>query len=339
MRQIQIQIPKDPQDNIEKVLDILQNRLKIKHMIRLESDFNTLIICRHKKTYVPQIIEELNKIGVGISYGIIDILNLETTIPRLDMTEQEGERKGKERIVERVSVEEIEKDIIDNSYPTFNYFLFIALSAIIAGIGLLINSAIILIASMILSPLMGPILGLSFSIVTKNNEVLKKSLISQSMGLLMAISAGVLLALFGRFIINISHPTIEMEIRSFPNIFDLFIAICAGIAVGFTVTGQKKSSIVGIAIALSLMPPAANVGLALVYLDWSLSIGSLILLISNILIINFCTLLVFKLKKINILPSVLPFWKGPEEEIIPGEEKEEEKRSFFQRVFSRKSQN
>ncbi|TXT60009.1 MAG: conserved membrane protein of unknown function [Promethearchaeota archaeon] len=336
MRQVQVTIPNEPKENIERVLAVLQGELQIKHMIMLKSEFNTLIIIRHRKTFVPEIIEALNKIGVGTKYGIVDILNLETTIPRLDMTESEKEKKKRRaQIAERVSVEEIEKDIIENSQPSFNYFLFILLSAIIAGVGLLTDSAIILIASMILSPLMGPILGLSFSVITKNKWVLKKSLISQSLGLLMAITAGLLLGLFGRFIVQLPNPTNEMRIRSFPNLFDIVISTCGGVAAGFTVTGRLRSSIVGIAIALSLMPPAANVGLALVYLDGALSLGSLILLISNILIINLCTLLIFKLKNIKVLPSVRPFWKGPEEEIV--KEETQERRSLMKRVFSRKT--
>jgi len=336
MRLIQITIPNMPEENVERVLNVLQDDLKIKHMIMLKSDFNTLINIRHRKTFVPEIIDKLNEIGVGRSYGIIDILNLETTIPRFDMAEPKGEKKGKGKIAERVSVEEIEKDIIENSEPSFNYFLFIILSAIIAGIGLLTNSAIILIASMILSPLMGPILGLSFSIITKNTWVLKRSLISQIVGLLMAISAGLLLGLFSRFMIQLPNPTTEMQIRTFPNLFDIIISICGGVAVGFTVTGQIKSSIVGVAIALSLMPPASNVGLALAYLDFGLTLGSLILLISNILIINLCTLLIFKLKKIKRIRAVLPFWKGAAPEKIIKEEEEEEKIPFLKRLFSRR---
>jgi uncharacterized hydrophobic protein (TIGR00271 family) len=337
MRLIQITIPNVPEDNVERVLNVLQDDLQIKNMIMLKSDFNTLINIRHRKTFVPEIIDKLNEIGVGRSYGIIDILNLETTIPRFDMAEPAEGKKGKDKIAERVSVEEIEKDIIENSEPSFNYFLFIVLSAIIAGIGLLTNSAIILIASMILSPLMGPILGLSFSIITKNTWVLKRSLISQIVGLLMAISAGLLLGMFSRFMIQLPNPTTEMQIRTFPNLFDIIISICGGLAVGFTVTGQIKSSIVGIAIALSLMPPASNVGLALAYLDFALTMGSLILLISNILIINLCTLLIFKLKKIKRIRAVLPFWKGAaQEKIVKEEEGEPKKKPFLKRVFKRR---
>ncbi len=307
-------------------------------MILLKSEFNSLIIIRHKRTFVPELVKKLNEIGVGISFGIIDILSLETTIPRFDLTEKVEEKKQK-KITERITLQEIEDHIVEGSKPSFNYFLFIILSAIIAGIGLLQNSSVILIASMILSPLMGPILGFSFGIITKNRQMIKDSSTSQIIGLLISISIGILLGVFSRFIINNPQVSSEMAARTFPNYFDVIIAICAGIAVGFCISGSVQSSLVGMAIALSLMPPAVNVGLALMYLDTTLSIGSLILLITNILIINLSTIIVFKLKKINILPSIVPFWKGPKEKFIKEEKKEEEPKTIkekFKKLFSRK---
>ena len=73
------------------------------------------------------------------------------------------------------------------------------------------------------------------------------------------------------------------------------------IAVGFCITGTVKLTLVDAAITLSLMPPAVNVGLALIYGDLSLFLGSLILLITNVIIINICTMIVLKKKGCRII--------------------------------------
>jgi len=111
--------------------------------------------------------------------------------------------------------------------------------------------------------------------------------------------------------VRIPEVTSEMRIRTFPIYLDIIIAICAGLAVGFCVSGGIKSSMVGAAIALSLMPPAVNVGLALVHGNLILALGSLILLLLNVAIINICTIIVLKIKKVHALPKVKGFWQGP----------------------------
>ena len=244
---------------------------------------------------MPELIDRLNKIGVGIDYGIIDILPLEATIPELDETLDEE----KDQVPERVALEEIKSDIEEGAKPSFNYFVFILLSALVAGAGLILNSPAVVIASMIISPLMGPILGLSFGITTSNGKIIRNSIIAQIFGIIISICSGIFLGYLTIYLVEDPQITSEMAARTFPSYLDIIIAICAGIAVGFCITGTVKSTLVGAAIALSLMPPAVNVGLALIYGDLSLSIGSLLLLLTNVIIINVCTMIVLKIKDVE----------------------------------------
>ena len=253
------------------------------------------------KTFVPELIDRLNEIGVGIDFGIIDILPLEATIPKIELVEDIDEEE--DRIPERIALEEIRGDIEEGTKPNLNYFIFIILSAIVAGAGLILNSPAVVIASMILSPLMGPILGFSFGITIHDGKMIRNSTLAQVFGILISICCGIFLGIITSSIIEDPEITSEMAARKFPNYLDIIIAICAGIAVGFCITGTLKSAVVGTAIALSLMPPAVNIGLALTYGDLSLSIGSLILLVINILIINTCTMIVLKIKKVHKIPE------------------------------------
>ena len=309
MSQIQISLPNEPKTITESLITALNEKLKIKNMILLEGNNNSLVIIRCQKDSVPRVLEVLNELGIGIEYGIIDILKLQVTIPEL----AEEELDASEELSSRVSVEEIESTIKEGMELNIDFYLFIIIAAFIAGAGLILNSTAIIIGSMIISPLMGPILGVSYGMISKNYNLVKKGIFGQLISVIIAIGIGVLLASLAFLTYSSPSITNEMMSRNFPTIFDLIVSIGAGLAVGFAITGKIQSSLVGIAIAISLMPPAVNIGVTLIYGNLFLSLGSFVLLMSNILAINLMAILIFKLKKIKILEKKYLFWKGPEE--------------------------
>jgi len=309
MSQIQISLPNEPKRHTESLITAINEQLNIKSIILLEGVNNSLVIIRCQRNLVPRVLEVLNEVGVGTEFGIIDILKLQATIPEL----KEDQTEISEELSSRVSVEEIESSVKEGMELNINFYLFIMIAAFIAGAGLILNSAAIIIGSMIISPFMGPILGVSYGIISKNYLLVGKGIIGQFLSLFIAIGIGVLLASLAFLIYGSPSITHEMMNRNFPTIFDLIVSIGAGLAVGFAITGKIQSSLVGIAIAVSLMPPAVNIGVAIIYGNLLLSFGSFVLLMSNILVINFMAILIFKLKKIKILEKDYPFWKGPEE--------------------------
>jgi len=309
MSQIQISLPNEPKSHTESLIKALNEKLNIKNMILLEGKRNSLVIIRCTKIKVARVLEVLNEIGVGTEFGIIDILKLDVTIPEL----KEEERDVSDEITSRISVEEIESTLKEGMELNLDYYIFIIISALIAGAGLILNSTAIIIGAMIISPLMGPILGVSYGMISKNYILVKKGILGQLLGILIAIGIGIVLASLAFLIYDSPSVTHEMMNRNFPTVFDLIVSIGAGLAVGFAITGRIQSSLVGIAIAVSLMPPAVNIGVTLIFGNALLSFGSFILLMSNILAINLTALLIFKIKKIKILKNTYPFWKGPEE--------------------------
>jgi len=307
MRQLQISVQNE---KLEEVLDALFG-IGYENVIRLEAEKNSLLILRAKDTSVPKILEELNKIGLGTDYGIIDILAVEATVPKLEDIEKVEKVKEEEPLLQRIAMEEIIEDLEEGSQPNLNYVIFIILSAVVSGVGLISNSIVILIASMIISPLMGPILGFSLGIVIKDKKMLKNSLLAQVVGIGAATVTGLILGLIFTMITGINAITSEMAIRDYPDVFDILVSLAAGFATGFSISGTVKSSLVGVAIALSLMPPAVNIGIALIFGDINLSLGSLILLLTNISLINVSSLLIMRLKKFRALPRKKWFWRAP----------------------------
>ncbi len=316
MKQVQITIPNEPEERITSILKILKEDIKIKNMVLLPGSKNSIVIFRCESDALPDILKFLMKIGIGSSYGIIDVLDLVLTFP-----EESVIKSDKPEIQKRISSEEIQKSLYKTLESTFNYILFIILAALTAGSGLLANSTTIVIASMIISPLMSPILCVAFGISVLNKKMIKRGMLLQLYGFLIALGIG--------FVLGYSHsafglgdePTKEMLLRYYPGILDFIIALAAGIAVGFSLTNVMESSIVGIAIAASLLPPVVNVGLAIGYGFFDLALGSFTLYIMNFIVINMSTVIVFKIKKIQ--NSYIPIieWEGIQEEEIVSKKK------------------
>jgi len=313
MRQIQITIPNEPPEHLRQVLDILEEQLGIKYMIVLKGEHNSLIIIRRTPTKVAEVVEKLNEIGVGITYGIIDILNLEATIPEYAAIAGLEKKEIHKEIPERISLQEIKEIIEEGTRLNSIYFIFIILSALITGCGLIMNNSAVIIASMILCPLLSPILGVSFGIISKDRKLIQNGILGQLYGILILISIGIVLGFIAFLSLDSLVITQEMAERQFPNYFDLIIAISSGVAVGFCLTSGIATMLVGVAIAVALNPPAVNIGLALIYGDPFLSLGSLILLLLNIIAINVSAIIIFKIKKVTAPPEMNFFWRGPKE--------------------------
>jgi uncharacterized hydrophobic protein (TIGR00271 family) len=321
MKQVQVTIPNEPEDRITSILKILKEDIKIKNMILLPGSKNSLLIFRCESDALPDILKYLSKIGIGTSFGIIDVLDLVLTLP-----EESVIKTDKPEIEKRVSSEEIQKSLYKSLESSFNYVLFIILAALTAGSGLLLSSTTIVIASMIISPLMAPILCVAFGISVLNRKMIKRGMLLQLYGFLIALGIGLVLG-YGHQVFGLSDdPTREMLLRYYPGILDFIIALAAGIAVGFSLTNVMESSIVGIAIAASLLPPVVNVGLAIGYGYYDLALGSFVLYIMNFFVINISTILVFKIKKIQNSYIPIMEWEGIQEEEITPKKKSSRKK-------------
>jgi len=345
MRQIQITIPND---KIESVIEILKN-LGLVGIFILTGEEDSLIFVRTRIIKESHVVEELNKIGVGVTFGIIDIVELKATIPPLQLIED----KEKDAIESRVAVEEIYNDILRNASLTKNYLVFIIISAIVAAIGLITNNPAIVVASMVIAPLMGPVLALSYGWVIKDNLLIKESMKTELIGFAISVSIGWLFGIGAFFMPTFQDistlPTeivIRGELDSIGFVLNIILAIAIGIAVGFSLTGGISSALVGIAIGASIMPPVVNIGICMflgLYVSlgfWIYALNSLIIFVINFVCIILVAYIVFRLKKVRAPIRTWANWRGPklpkkkEEVDKPPQEKAQQTR-FIRRLQSR----
>ncbi len=158
------------------------------------------------------------------------------------------------------------------------YLFMCAMAAGIATIGLLCNSASVIIGAMLVSPLMGPIVRLGLGLATLNPPRVLRSI--------GALVAGMALSLLVAMLIVRLSPlrlaTPEILARTNPNLFDMIAATLSGLAGGYATIRNRGGTIVGVAIATALMPPMAVVGYGVSVGEWTMARGALLLFATNL---------------------------------------------------------
>ncbi|GGH46798.1 membrane protein [Mangrovimonas yunxiaonensis] len=193
------------------------------------------------------------------------------------------------------TIEAIKNDI---SFQGATAWILIC-SIFVASIGLNANSTAVVIGAMLISPLMGPILGVGMSIAINDVDTLKKSLINLATMIVLSL----LTAFLFFYLFPLREDTSELLGRTQPDIRDVLIAFFGGLAliIARTKRGTIASVIFGVAIATALMPPLCTAGYGLAQGNWEYFNGAMYLFTINTIFIALATFLVLKLLRFPML--------------------------------------
>jgi len=187
--------------------------------------------------------------------------------------------------------EKVLENVTENiSFRGSNLWI-LACAIVIASIGLNVNSTAVIIGAMLISPLMGPILGAGFALGTYNFQLLKRSI----KNLLIATVVSLLVSFIYFFLSPFKETQSELLARTAPNIYDVLIAFFGGLVGVIAITRVKKGNpIPGVAIATALMPPLCTAGYGLAIGNWVYFIGAFYLYTINCFFICIATFLITK---------------------------------------------
>lgn len=170
----------------------------------------------------------------------------------------------------------------------------LACAIIVASVGLNVNSTAVVIGAMLISPLMGPIVGAGFALGVYDFDLLKKSL----RNLALSTVIGLVFSTLYFYISPFKDVQSEILARTSPNIYDILIAFFGGIVGVIAVTRVEKGNpIPGVAIATALMPPLCVAGFGLATGNWSFFFGAIYLYSINCVFIGIATFLIIKYLK------------------------------------------
>jgi uncharacterized hydrophobic protein (TIGR00341 family) len=227
------------------------------------------------------------------------LLPVEASLPRPKKPDPEEPETEEPEVKEapppqRVSREELYADLTEGLGVTGQFLVMVALAAIVAAIGLIRDSATVIIAAMVIAPLLKPNLALALGTTLGDLDLIRTSirvnLFGMALGLALPMVVGALLP--------IDPTTREIELRTWVGLGDILLALASGVAAALSVTTAASSALIGVMVAVALMPPLVVVGLTLGSGHLDLAAGAAELLLVNIVCVNLAGVATFWLQKV-----------------------------------------
>jgi uncharacterized hydrophobic protein (TIGR00271 family) len=165
------------------------------------------------------------------------------------------------------------------------YLVFMALAAIIAAVGVLTDSVVLIIGAMIVGPDFGPLAGTCVALATRNHTALRRSVTALAAGFGCAVLVAWLFTVIAKAV-NLAPETFGITILTdfvaHPNRWSVVVALAAGVAGMLSLTTVKSGALVGVLVSVTTIPALATVGVAAAYADWHDARGAALQLAANV---------------------------------------------------------
>ncbi|MDE1462593.1 TIGR00341 family protein [Spartinivicinus poritis] len=191
---------------------------------------------------------------------------------------------------ERVSREEIYHDIAKGCQLNWMFIANVVLSALVAAIGLMRNDVAIIIGAMVIAPLLKPNVAIALGVILHEGGLALRALLTNLSGMLIGLVIAILIGLTMEI-----DPTIpEISARTHVALANVLLALAAGMAGALSFTSGAASTLIGVMVAVALMPPLVTIGLMIGSGHWLEAMGAAVLFLANIIAVNLSALLAFK---------------------------------------------
>jgi uncharacterized hydrophobic protein (TIGR00341 family) len=232
------------------------------------------------------------------------ILDVEATLPRHE-EEDEGEEETSSAEPQaeedaggppmRISREELYQDVSDASSLSAVYLVTVALSTIVAGAGLLRGDVAVIIGAMVIAPLLGPNVALSLAATLGDTKLGTHAGKTLGAGIATAFAFSVLIGFFG----TVDPQVPELYAKSQVGFSDVAIALAAGAAGSLAFTTGLPAAIVGVMVAVALLPPLVATGLFVSSGSLDLAVGAAVLVMTNVACLNLAAIATFLAQKVE----------------------------------------
>ena len=215
--------------------------------------------------------------------------------------------------------------LIRESTGDFDFYFFIVLSVLMATLGLIANNPAIVIGSMLLAPILFPILSISLSIIMSDGPLIARSIMTflkaSGVAIFTAVASTLVFAPF-------ADMTSEIMLRTAPSLIYVGVAVVAGLAVSYSLAQPALSATLpGIAVSVALIPPLATIGVGIARLNGGVISGAFTLYLVNVLGIIFSSMLIFALMNLYTKRKIA-------EKVVENEEKRLEEAKEIQEKSS-----
>lgn len=219
------------------------------------------------------------------------VLPVEATLPRV---EEKVSEEDKTSSITR-SREELYQNIETGTNLNSNFIMMVIMSTIVAAIGLLEDNVAVVIGAMVIAPLLGPNIALAFATTLGDSKLLWSAFKANITGLLIALTLSVLIGLIWPLNFN-SH---ELIARTDVGMDGIVLALVSGAAAVLSMTTGLSGALVGVMVAVAILPPTATLGLMLGAGNYQHALGAGLLLGVNIVCVNLAANISFLMKGIK----------------------------------------
>ena len=254
------------------------------------------IIVANEVTQVA--LDAIQKIIKSSENARVIVTPVEATLPR---KEDNDKLKDKPKSKTSASREELYQTISSNTKLNQNYILLVILSTVVATFGMLENNIAVVIGAMVIAPLLGPNIALTFATVLADGKLMLQASAALLVGTLLALVVSYFLSWIYPIDEFSSDFSSELLSRTHVNYSSVIMALASGAAAALSMTTGLSSVLVGVMVAVAILPPTCALGLMLGYQQMQLAYGAFMLLAINIVCINISGNIVFIMKGIHPL--------------------------------------
>ena len=285
-----------PEQDGEEVLELLKKHKMLEHrQIRL-SDKEVLVRILLEAEQSEAVLDLLEKRYTGKEGNRVVILAVEATLPRAEPEAAVApEQLPEEKSPERISREELYEDIKDAAQCSRVYLAMVVLSTIVAAVGLYYNSVAIIIGAMVIAPLLGPNMALSLGTTLGDLALLHRAILTALAGIATTIVLSVIIGV----LVQVNPASPEMASRNGVGMGDIAVALASGCAGALAFTTGVSTALIGVMVAVALLPPLVAFGLLLGGGHLALAMGALSLFLVNLISINLAGVTTFMAQGIH----------------------------------------
>ena len=212
------------------------------------------------------------------------VLPVDASIPRLSENTQDLKQ-----VDQKTTREELYENVVKGVDLNLNFILMVIFSTIVVTIGLSEDNIAVVVGAMVIAPLLGPNIALSFAASIGNRNLILKSLNSIIIGILISISFGYIIS----YISDLNYQRDEIISRTNIGVGDIVLALASGAAAALSMTTGISAALVGVMVSVALLPPAASFSILIANGESTLAMGALMLLIINTVCVQLAGNIVF----------------------------------------------
>ncbi|MGN7610511.1 TIGR00341 family protein [Magnetococcales bacterium HHB-1] len=253
-------------------------------------------LCCHYFLVAPEgrqsFLDALQTILDASESGRMTVFDAETTYPKPASVIIEKSTATDSTTISR---EALYDQVAKGAELSGTFLLLLFLSSIVAGIGLLEDNVAVVIGAMVIAPLLGPNLAFSLAAALGDRVLMAQALKTNLLGVSVTIILGVLAG----FLLELDLTSVELMARTQVGLDGMLLALASGVAAVLSLTAGLSSTLVGVMVAVALLPPAVTVGLMLGSSNFNLALGATLLLLVNVVSVNLAAQVVFLAKGIK----------------------------------------